>query len=166
LALSSAAIHNCIPLEEVTLPCHLPLEWASSFRARHDASAACLVTLKCNGGHVWMNAEMFVAPHPYYAVTDVSGRFELTDVPPGQYEIVAWHGGWSVARQESTFDVLTEKRVQRPIFGDPKIMQKSVTIRPTETVVVNFTLSEKWRSYSQGPVRQGAVPTGPHIHAL
>jgi hypothetical protein len=57
--------------------------------------------------------------------------------------IVAWHEGWSVARQESTFDVLTEKRVQRPIFGDPKIVEKSVTIKPTETAVVNFTLSEK-----------------------
>jgi hypothetical protein len=41
-----------------------------------------LVHLRCNGGHVWMNAEMFVVPHPYYAVTDESGRFEFTDVPP------------------------------------------------------------------------------------
>jgi hypothetical protein len=29
-----------------------------------------LVHLRCNGGHVWMNAEMMVVPHPYYAVTD------------------------------------------------------------------------------------------------
>jgi len=29
-----------------------------------------------------MNAEMLVVPHPYYTVTDESGRFQLTDVPP------------------------------------------------------------------------------------
>src|SRR5271166_6868259 len=34
-----------------------------------------LVHLRCNGGHVWMNAEMMVVSHPYYAVTDESGHF-------------------------------------------------------------------------------------------
>jgi len=101
-----------------------------------------VVNLKCNGGHVWMNAEMFVAPHPYYAVTDESGKFELTNVPPGQYEIVAWHEGWSVAREESMFDVLTEKRVQRPLFSDPRISEKKVTVNPNETSVVSFSLQK------------------------
>lgn len=41
-----------------------------------------------------MNAELMVVPHPNYVVTDESGRFELNDVPPGSYEIVAWHEGW------------------------------------------------------------------------
>ena len=59
-----------------------------------------LVHLRCNGGHVWMNAEMMVVRHPYYAVTDESGRFEFTDVPPGTYQIVAWHEGWGLAGKE------------------------------------------------------------------
>ena len=42
-----------------------------------------------------------MVPHPYYAVTDESGRFELTDVPPGQYEIVAWHEVLEAARRGS-----------------------------------------------------------------
>ncbi len=50
-------------------------------------SAPGLVHLRCNGGHVWMNAEMMVVPHPYYAVTDESGKFEFTEVPPGAYQI-------------------------------------------------------------------------------
>jgi len=36
-----------------------------------------LVHIQCNGGHVWMNADMMVAPHPYYAVTEESGRLNL-----------------------------------------------------------------------------------------
>jgi hypothetical protein len=33
-----------------------------------------LVNLRCNGGHVWMNAEMMVVPHPYCAVTSVQAE--------------------------------------------------------------------------------------------
>jgi len=121
---------------------NLPFPFPNQTISR-DMQSPGLVNLKCNGGHVWMNAEMFVAPHPYYAVTDESGKFELTNVPPGQYVLVAWHEGWSVERQESAFDVLTEKRVQRPIFSEPRVLEKKVTVNPADTTAVSFVLSEK-----------------------
>jgi hypothetical protein len=102
-----------------------------------------LVNLRCNGGHVWMNAEMMVVPHPYYAVTDESGRYEFTNVPPGTYEIVAWHEGWSLAGKEQAYDVLTERTVQRPIFSEPKTWEKSVTVRPNEPTTVNFMIGTR-----------------------
>lgn len=102
-----------------------------------------LVDLKCNGGHTWMNAEMFVVPHPYYVVTDESGKFELTDVPAGDYELVAWHEGWNVLHQEASFDVLTEKRVQRPVFGPPRTWEKNVSVQANGSSTVNFVISEK-----------------------
>jgi hypothetical protein len=102
-----------------------------------------LVTLKCNGGHVWMNAEVFVVSHPYYAVTAEDGKFKLADVPPGQYEIVAWHEGWNSIRHEGTFDVLTEKRVDRPLFTDPRTWEKNVSVLSNSVAVVDFTLREK-----------------------
>jgi len=40
--------------------------------------------------HGWMRGWVAVADHPYYAVTDESGAFELTDVPAGDYEIKVW----------------------------------------------------------------------------
>lgn len=41
--------------------------------------------------HRWMQAWIVVQAHPYYAVTDTRGGFELTDIPPGVYELVIWH---------------------------------------------------------------------------
>jgi hypothetical protein len=100
-----------------------------------------LVNLKCNGGHVWMNGEMMVVPHPYYAVTDTNGEFELTDVPPGQYQLVAWHEGWIVKGKEQAFDVLTEKQVQRPLFSVPRTWEKSITVKPNSRSEVSFVIS-------------------------
>jgi hypothetical protein len=84
-----------------------------------------------------------VVSHPYYAVTDDSGTFELTDVPPGNYEIVAWHEGWKLLRQEAAFDVLTERRVQRPIFSEPRTWENQVTVKANQDSAVNFVISEK-----------------------
>ena len=105
--------------------------------------AAGLVNVRCNGGHSWMNAEIMVVSHPYYAVTDESGKFELTDVPPGQYQIVAWHEGWDRAGKEQVYDVLSQHKVDRPLFTEPKTWEKSVTVTPSNTSVVNFAISGK-----------------------
>ena len=55
---------------------NLPFPFPNQISSR-TMSTPGLVNLRCNGGHVWMNAEMMVVPHPYYAVTDESGRFGI-----------------------------------------------------------------------------------------
>lgn len=102
-----------------------------------------VVDLRCNAGHVWMNAEMLVVSHPYYAVTDEDGNFKLTDVPAGEYEIEAWHEGWKVMGQGSVYDVMTQMRVQRPIFSDPVEWTKKVKVPSNGTVDVKFVISDK-----------------------
>ena len=49
-----------------------------------------MVPFKCDV-HGWMNAYVGVVDHPYFAVTDKGGKFELKDLPPGTYTIEAWH---------------------------------------------------------------------------
>lgn len=121
---------------------NLPFPFVSQVTSR-TMSTPGLVHLRCNGGHVWMNAEMMVVPHPYYAVTDESGRFEFTDVPPGNYQIVAWHEGWGLAGKQQAYDVLTERSVQRPVFTEPKTWEKPVTVNANQPSVVNFVISSK-----------------------
>ncbi len=46
--------------------------------------------LKCQV-HPWMTAYCAVLDHPFYAVTGTDGRFEIGDLPPGDYTVEAWH---------------------------------------------------------------------------
>ena len=46
--------------------------------------------LKCDV-HPWMKAWATVLDHPYFAVTDTNGNFEITGIPTGNYEVVFWH---------------------------------------------------------------------------
>jgi len=121
---------------------NLPFPFTNQVVSRTMPTAG-LSNVRCNGGHAWMNAEILVVSHPYYTVTDESGKFQLTGVPPGEYEIVAWHEGWKVLRQEAAFDVLTERRIQRPVFSEPKTWERKVTVNENDTAVVNFVLSDK-----------------------
>ena len=41
--------------------------------------------------HSHMSATVIVFNHPWYAIPDENGRFELADLPPGDHEITAWH---------------------------------------------------------------------------
>jgi len=109
-----------------------------------------VVSLRCNAGHVWMNGEMIVAKHPYYAVTDQDGNFELTNVPPGDYEIVAWHEGWRVVGESALYDLATQAKVKRPVFSDPIMWSKPVKVAPREAVDVDFTLEEHSPQMAQG----------------
>ncbi len=41
--------------------------------------------------HAWMKAWLIVSDHPYVAVTDQDGRFEITNVPAGEWKFRFWH---------------------------------------------------------------------------
>jgi len=49
-----------------------------------------MIPFKCDV-HGWMNAYVGVVSNPYYAVTADGGAFSLDGLPPGTYEIEAWH---------------------------------------------------------------------------
>ena len=45
--------------------------------------------IKCDV-HPWMKVWVFVSDHPYFAVTDDNGNYEINNIPPGAYEVVFW----------------------------------------------------------------------------
>ncbi len=42
--------------------------------------------------HDFMHGFVFIAKNPYYAVVKEDGTFTIDNVPPGKYNIKAWHG--------------------------------------------------------------------------
>lgn len=46
--------------------------------------------IKCDV-HPWMSAYMAVFTHPFFSVTGTDGKFTITGLDPGTYEITAWH---------------------------------------------------------------------------
>ncbi|MDE3242497.1 MAG: carboxypeptidase regulatory-like domain-containing protein [Nitrospirota bacterium] len=43
------------------------------------------------GFHAYMESWGLAVTNPYFAKTDEQGRFTMTDVPPGTYQLVIWH---------------------------------------------------------------------------
>lgn len=54
-----------------------------------------VVPLLCNV-HSEMSAFVVVVPTPYFAMTDDSGSYSLSNVPDGDYRVSAWHEGMKV----------------------------------------------------------------------
>jgi len=49
-----------------------------------------MLPVKCNQ-HPWMKMYINVSKTPYFAVTKDDGKFEIKDLPPGTYNVVAVH---------------------------------------------------------------------------
>ena len=41
--------------------------------------------------HSHMSASILVLDHPYFAIPNTDGNYEIKGVPPGQYTIIGWH---------------------------------------------------------------------------
>lgn len=46
--------------------------------------------VKCDV-HPWMQAYVAVFPHPFFSVTGTDGKYTISGLDPGTYEITAWH---------------------------------------------------------------------------
>jgi plastocyanin len=71
-----------------------------------------MVPFKCDV-HGWMNAYVGVLDHPYFAVTDKDGKFDLPTLPAGTYTIEAWHEKLGAQEQKVT---IAEKETKDVTF--------------------------------------------------
>jgi hypothetical protein len=74
--------------------------------------------------HSWMNSYVGVLPHPFFAVSDASGHYEIKGIPPGDYTLELWH--------ESTKG-----------SDDAIVQSQKITVVPKDSKAVDFTISAK-----------------------
>jgi plastocyanin len=97
---SDETTHNIHPTPSnnrewnMTQPHGMPLE--QTF-ARQEVA----IPVKCNV-HPWMKGYIAVFKHPYFAVTDKNGNFELKDLPAGNFTISAWQEKLGTQTQKVT----------------------------------------------------------------
>ena len=53
-----------------------------------ELTRAGIVRVDCDV-HGWMLGWIYVVDNPYYAITGADGNFDITDVPPGTYKLIA-----------------------------------------------------------------------------
>ena len=84
-------------------------------------------------GDFWNVVDVFVCDHPYYTATDAAGRFELANVPPGEYQLSARMRRWEVTGRDR--DPETGKLV-RLLFAEPQVVVQTVKVTDVSEVEV------------------------------
>jgi plastocyanin len=115
---SDSTTHNIHPMPKnnrewnKSQPPRVPIE--ETF-AREEVA----IPVKCNV-HPWMHGYIAVFKHPYFVVTGKDGSFTLSNLPPGNYTIEAWHEKLGTATQKITVGANETKPVDfvfRPKSG-------------------------------------------------
>ena len=60
-----------------------------------------LVEIRCDQ-HPWTHGWIAVFDHPYFTTTDPTGAFTIDSVPPGRYQLSAWHERFGTVRDSVT----------------------------------------------------------------
>ncbi len=87
---SDDTLHNVHALPMMNQEFNTGTPFKNSKATRTFTVPEVMVRFKCDV-HPWMAAYVGVTTHPYFAVTDASGAFEIKGLPPGTYTIEAWH---------------------------------------------------------------------------
>jgi len=74
------------------------------------------IEVKCDV-HGWMHGWLVATETPYFAVTDKSGGFKLTEVPAGSYTVEVWHEKLGKSTQKVTVKAKEEAKVNFEIAG-------------------------------------------------
>jgi plastocyanin len=87
---SDGILHNVHALPKVNPQFNQPMPGNVKEKTVTFAKPEPVFNIKCDV-HPWMNAYIGVFTHPFFAATGVDGKFTISGLDPGTYEITAWH---------------------------------------------------------------------------
>jgi RNA polymerase sigma factor (sigma-70 family) len=93
------------------------------------------VSVVCNI-HGWMKSYIRVFDHPYFAITDADGKFEIKQAPAGDFYLVVWHEavGWRDRKTVTNAEGKEEQHIGTKITikGDGTIDLGKLGIKSSE----------------------------------
>ncbi len=86
--------------------------------------------------HPNMTATIFVAPNRWFAQADRAGHFQIRDVPPGNYTVVAWHKAVGSFRQPIHIEAGRDASVTftLPFSSDRELAMEQEPMPPHDTM--------------------------------
>lgn len=87
---SDGLLHNVHALPKVNTPFNMAMPASRTEAETSFGKAEGMFLVKCDI-HPWMSAYVGVFTNPFFDVTDESGKFSIEGLPPGTYEVEAWH---------------------------------------------------------------------------
>jgi plastocyanin len=87
---SDGLLHNVHALPKVNTPFNMAMPANRVTADTKFGKEEGMFQVKCDV-HPWMSAYVGVFSNPFYAVSGKDGKFKISGLPPGNYEIEAWH---------------------------------------------------------------------------
>lgn len=87
---SDSLLHNVKSVPQQQRGFNISQPTAGISMTRTFSTPEVMVPFECNV-HGWMKAYVGVVAHPFFAVSGDDGSFTLERLPPGTYELEAWH---------------------------------------------------------------------------
>jgi plastocyanin len=87
---SDGILHNVHALPKVNRGFNRPMPATVKESTATFDKAEPVFQIKCDV-HPWMSAYLGVFTHPFFSATKTDGKFTISGLDPGTYEITAWH---------------------------------------------------------------------------
>ena len=87
---SDGILHNLHALPKINSGFNKPMPATVKETSATFEKPEPIFPIKCDV-HPWMQAYIGVYTHPFFSVTSTDGKFTISGLDPGTYEITAWH---------------------------------------------------------------------------
>ncbi len=98
---SDPVIHNVRSLSEENRPFNVGQPANTPDRKKVFKESEGPIEVRCDF-HPWMKAFFFVMDHPFFAVSNEQGQFEIKGLPSGKYTLAIWHETFGKQEREIT----------------------------------------------------------------
>ena len=86
---SDATLHNIHGMPKLNSEFNFAMPHVVKEKAIKINKPEHAIYIKCDV-HPWMKSYISVFDHPYFAVTNDTGYYKIDNIPPGDYEVIAW----------------------------------------------------------------------------